>query len=179
MDTENDNSPRFGNRYGITKLKDDNYPNWSFQCQMVLSHYKVWKVVSGEHPRPPTIESREHAYAEEAQQKIAEQLSLVGSDENAMKKARNLRVHLTDTERNKFQKELDECDERNEEALRIICFTVSDLLQGPIRQGQTSKGAWDELKQFYAPNNRQRKHALLQRLYRLEMGPNANLIEHE
>lgn len=34
---------------------------------------------------------------------------------------------------------------RMKEALRIISFTISDQLQGPIHYGKTTKGARDEL----------------------------------
>ena len=50
-------------------------------------------------------------------------------------------ARLTDEGRRKIQKEIDEWDERNEEALRIISFTVCDQLQGLIRYGKTAKGA--------------------------------------
>jgi hypothetical protein len=114
---KNKKSPRFGNRYGITKLKNDNYLNWSFRCQMVLSHFKVGKIVNGEHLRLPTIEQRKHEFAEEALQTIAEQLSLGGTNDNSINKARDLTVQLTDVEQKKFQKVLDEWDEKDQEAL--------------------------------------------------------------
>jgi hypothetical protein len=53
MDNLPDN--HYKSRYGIDKLRDHNYQNWSFQCRMLLSEKKVWKVVSGELARPPTI----------------------------------------------------------------------------------------------------------------------------
>jgi len=36
---------------------------------------------------------------------------------------------------------MDEWEEKNEEALRIIRFMVSDQLQSPIHYGKTAKGA--------------------------------------
>jgi len=86
---------------------------------MLLSEKKIWKVVNGEHPRPKTIEEAE---LEE-----------------------NTEARVTDAGRRKIQKDIDEWEEKNEEALRVISFTVSDQLQGPIRYGKTAKGAWDEL----------------------------------
>ena len=144
----------YRSRYGILKLQDHNYQNWSFQCQMLLSEKKVWKVVTGEHSRPKSIEEHE-AELEDGE------------------------ARLTDVECRKIQKEIDEWDERNEEALRVISFTVSDQLQGPIRYGKTAKGAWDELARVHAPNDRQRKFSLLRRLYRLDMSSNSSLLEHE
>jgi hypothetical protein len=142
-------------RYGIEKLHDHNYQNWSYQCRMLLSEKKVWKLVSGELERPPTV-------AEIEAEMTPEELTKFSA-----------------AERKKTQKEVDDWDEKDEEALRVICFTVSDLLQAPIRYGKTSKGAWDELRQVHAPNDRQRKFSLLRRLYRLDMSPNSSLIDHE
>src|SRR5271170_5439155 len=78
-----------------------------------------------------------------------------------------------------MQTDVDEWEEINEEALRIICFTVSDQLQGPIRYGKTAKGAWDELKRVHASNDKQRKFSLLKRLYHLDMSPTGSLLDHE
>jgi gag-polypeptide of LTR copia-type len=153
MDNLPENSHR--SRYGIEKLRDHNYQNWSFQCRMLLSEKKVWKVVNGEQPCPKTVAEHEAELQEEEKQK------------------------LTDTGRKKIQKEYDEWAEKDEEALRIISFTVSDQLQGPIHYGKTAKGAWDELQRVHAPNDRQRKFSLLKRLYRLDMSTNSSLIEHE
>ena len=122
---------------------------------MLLSEKKVWKVITGEHPRPKSVEEHEAELEE------------------------NSEARLTDAGRRKIQKEMDEWEEKNEEALRIISFTVSDQLQGPIRYGKTAKGAWDELARVHAPNDRQRKFSLLRRLYRLDMSSNSSLLEHE
>jgi len=140
-------------RYGIAKLTDHNYQNWSFQCRMVLSEYKLWKVVTGQEPYPKTVEKYEAELAEDER--------------------------LTDTARKKIQKEVDEWDERDQQALRIIGFTVSDQLLGPVRSSSTAKEAWNELMQIHAPNDKQRKFSLLRRLYRLDMSSNSSLIEHE
>ena len=67
---------------------------------MLLSEKKVWKVVNGEHTRPNYVETLEGPDGQE--------------------------VTLTTAQKNKLQKEIDEWDEKNEEALRIISFTVSD-----------------------------------------------------
>lgn len=129
----------YRSRYGIEKLQNHNYQNWSFQCRMLLSTKKVWKVVTGEHPRLPMIEQRELAFAEQALVKI-EGLVADASTDEVVAKANKTRTTLTDSKRVKYQKEIDVWDERDEEALRIISFTVSDLLQAPIRYGKTSKG---------------------------------------
>ena len=150
MDNLPENSHR--SRYGIEKLRDHNYQNWSFQCRMLLSEKRVWKVVNGEQPRPKTVAEHEAELAEDEK--------------------------LTDAGRRKIQKDVDKWDERDEDALRIISFTVSDQLQGPIHYGKT-KGAWDELQRVHTPNDRQRKFSLLRRLYRLDMSPNSSLIDHE
>src|SRR5271169_190119 len=146
-----ENSSSYRSRYGIEKLRDHTYHTWSFQCRMLLSEYKVWKVVSGKHTRPNYVET------------------LDGPD--------GTQVALTTAQRNKLLKEIDEWNEKNEDALRIISFTVSDQLQGPIRYGKTAKGAWDELQRVHASNDKQRKFSLLRRLYRLDMI--GSLSEHE
>ena len=142
-------------RYGIEKLHEHNYQNWSFQCRMLLSEKKVWKVVTGEHPCPKSVE------------------------EHKAELPKGEQVRLTDAVCKKLQEEVDESDERDEKALRTISFMVSEQLQGPIHYGKTAKGAWDELEQVHALNDRQRKFSLLCRLYRLDMSSNSSLIEHE
>ena len=74
---------------------------------------------------------------------------------------------------------LAEWDEKNDEALRIISFTVVERLQGPILYGKNAKGAWDELQRVHAPRDRQRKYSLLRRLYRLDMQTGTLLRDHE
>ena len=150
-DSQHENS--FRSRYGIEKLRDHKYHMWSFQCRMLLSEKKVWKIVTGEYTRP--------VYAESIQ------------DDNGVVK------DLTAAQKTKLKKEIDEWDENNEEALRIICFTVSDQLQGPIHYAKDTKGAWDELRQVHASNDKQRKFSLLRRLYRLDMNPDSSLLDHE
>ena len=48
-------------------------------------------------------------------------------------------------------------DKKNQEALRIISFTVIERLQGPIRMGTTVKGAWHELQNVHASMDKHRK----------------------
>src|ERR1700689_5981065 len=102
MDNLPKNSHR--SRYGIEKLRDHNYQNWSFQCRMLLSEKKVWKVVNGEHTCPKTAAEYKAELAEDEKTKV------------------------TETMRKKVQKEYDEWVERDEEALCIISFTISDQL---------------------------------------------------
>src|SRR5271156_3352489 len=150
-----DNLPEtsYRSRYGIEKLKDNSYSIWSFQCRMLLAERKVWKVVIGEHERPTYIETLE------------------GPDGKI--------VELSQAQKNKLQRDVDDWDDKNEEALRIISFTVSDQLQGPIHYGKTAKGAWDELQKVHASNDKQRKFSLLRRLYRLDMSPTGSLLDHK
>ena len=86
---------------------------------------------------------------------------------------------LKDNERKKIQKDILEWDEKNEEALHVISFIVTDRLQGPIHYGVTAKGAWDELRKVHAPNDKQRKYSLIKRLYRLDMQVGSSLMGHE
>jgi transposase InsO family protein len=118
---------------------------------MLLSEKKVWKVVIGDYPQPETVETREEVR---------------GSA-------------LTEAQLKTARKEIDDWDEKNEEALRIISFTVSDPLQAPIRYGKTAQGAWNELKRVHAPNDKQRKFSLLRRLYRIDMPREGSLMDHE
>lgn len=122
---------------------------------MLLSEKKVWKIVNGEHAYPKTAAEYEADLAE---------------DEKAK---------LTDATCRKVQKEYDEWAEKDEEALHIISFTVSDQLQGPIHYSKTAKGAWDELQRIDATNDKQRKLSLMKRPYRLDMNTNGSLIKHE
>jgi hypothetical protein len=70
--------------------------------------------------------------------------------------------------------------ERNDEALRIITFTVIDSLMAPIRYANGSaRAAWLELEKVHAPKDKQRKYSLLKCLYRLEMKSGTTLSEHE
>ena len=135
-DNPSENSYR--SRYGIEKLRDHTYHMWSFQCRMLLSKKKVWKIVNSENTSPIFSEIRENEDGTE--------------------------VTFTAQQKKLLQKEIDEWDDKNEEALRIISFTVSDQLQGPIHYGQTAKGAWDELQRMHASNNKQCKFSLLRRL---------------
>ena len=68
-----------------------------------------------------------------------------------------------------IEKAIAEWDGKNDEALRIISFTVVERLQGPILYGKNVKGAWHELQRVHAPRDRRRKYSLLRRLYRLDM----------
>ena|SRR5216117_507058 len=71
---------------------------------MLLSEKKVWDVVNGKITRPQAVED----YPAEEQ------------------------ATLRDTDKRRILKEITEWDEKNEEALRVISFTVIDRLQGPI-----------------------------------------------
>src|SRR5436190_2797667 len=123
----------YRSRYGIEKLRDHTYHTWSFQCRMLLSEKKVWDVVNGKITRPQAVED----YPAEEQ------------------------ATLKDADKRRILKEIAEWDEKNEEALRVISFTVIDRLQGPIHYGVTAKGAWDELRKVHAPNDKQRKYSLI------------------
>ena len=68
---------------------------------------------------------------------------------------------------------------QNQEALRIISFTVIERLQSPIRMGTTANEAWEELEKVHASKDKQRKFGLLKQLYRLDMAPGSSLVEHE
>jgi hypothetical protein len=102
---------------------------------MILSKKKVWKVVTSELPRLPTIEQREIAFVKEARATIKVAATLDEADKIANK----TRTVLSDSVQTKDQKEIDVWDEKDKEALRIISFTVSDLLQAPIRYSKTSQ----------------------------------------
>ena len=68
---------------------------------------------------------------------------------------------------------------KNSEAVRIISFTVSQELQGPIRMIRNAKEAWEELQKVYASKDKQRKYNLLRKLFRIDMVPGSSLTEHE
>ena len=149
-----DKVPENHSQYGFTKLNDTNYANWSFRCEMLLDERKLWKVVTGEHPRPKTVAEHEAELAEDE-------------------------AKPTDTGRKKIQKEVDEWDERDKEARRVICLSVSDQLLGSVHFTKTAKEAWNVLREIHASNDKQRKFSLMRQLYRLDMPANSSLIEHE
>src|SRR5436189_3319213 len=95
---------RYGSLYGTEKLQDNNYHTWSFQCQMLLSEKKVWDIVEGKTPHPKSID--EHMMEEQATMNMA-------------------------TKKN-IEKIIIEWDEKNDEALCIISFTIVERLQDLI-----------------------------------------------
>jgi hypothetical protein len=68
---------------------------------------------------------------------------------------------------------------KDQAALRVITFTTIERLQTPIRLASSAAAAWKELERVHAPVNKQRKHSLLRRLYRLDMAAGTSLIDHE
>src|SRR5947207_15306293 len=118
---------------------------------MLLSEKKVWDVVNGKITRPQAVED-------------------YPAEEQAM---------LRDTDKRKILKEIMEWDEKNEEALRVINFTVTDWLQGPIHYEVIAKGTWDKLCKVHAPNDKQRKYSLIKRLYQLDMLAGSSFIDHD
>jgi hypothetical protein len=154
---------RTRSRFGIEKLQDNNYHTWSFQCQMLLAEKKVWDIVNGTSlpPAKPSSPSTE--------------------DQGEMTPA-ELRKAEAD-----YRKQVNDWNaanstwyERNDDALRIITFTVIDSLMAPIRYANgSSREAWLELEKVHAPKDKQRKYSLLKCLYRLEMKSGTTLSEHE
>src|SRR5271170_6219234 len=55
-------SESYRSRYGIEKLREHTYQNWSFQCKMLLSEKKVWNIVNGSYPRPREVEAYSDQY---------------------------------------------------------------------------------------------------------------------
>ena len=108
-----DSESSYRSRYGIQKLREHTYQTWSFQCRILLSEKKVWNIINGDYPRPRELEDH--------------------TDEEITK--------LSTVAKKKIETDIEECDESNEDALRIICFTVSDELQAPVRSRKTAKGA--------------------------------------
>ena len=143
----------YRSRYGIEKLQDHNYHTWSFQCQMLLSEKKIWSAVTRDTP-----------------QRLDDFLSSLTSEQLAS---------VTDKQKKEMQKDYNSWSEKNEEALRVISFTVSDRLQAAIIYGRTAKGAWDELQKVHTPKDKQRKYSLLKRLYRLDVSAGSSLLDHE
>jgi len=70
-------------------------------------------------------------------------------------------------------------DTKDKKARRIIGFTVIDELQGPVREAQSAKQAWDELEELHAPNDRQRQFALNRQLFSCKMLSTTPLKDHE
>src|SRR5947207_1247534 len=70
-------------------------------------------------------------------------------------------------------------EKSDRKARRIIGFTVIDELQGPVREAESAKEAWDELEKLHAPNDRQRQFALARQLHFCKMSPIMGLKDHE
>src|SRR5947199_9395451 len=102
--------------FGIEKLQDGNYHTWSFQCQMLLAKKKVWDIVSSK--SLPPIKLTPPSADDQGNITVAEQ----------RKAESNYRKQVND-----WTVENNAWDEWNDEALRIITFTVSDSLLAPIR----------------------------------------------
>ena len=130
---------------------------------MLLTEKKVWDIVSGvlrppEKPRAPPAEEQRAMLLQEYQQA-----------ESEYKEAKE-----------KWLPTFEAWRERNDKALWVITFTVSDPLQAPIRYANGSaRSAWLELEKVHAPKDKQRKYSLLKCLYRLEMKSSTTLSEHE
>jgi gag-polypeptide of LTR copia-type len=70
-------------------------------------------------------------------------------------------------------------EKSDRKARRIIGFTVIDELQGPVREAESAKEAWDELEKLHAPNDRQRQFALARQLHSCKMSSIMVLKDHE
>ncbi len=158
-----DSTSRTRSRYGIEKLQDSNYHTWSFQCQMLLAEKKVWDIVSGASAPP----EKPHAPPAAVQRSTSPETRKQAEQEYIDANKQWLPI-------------FEAWRERNDEALRIITFTVSDPLQAPIRYANgNARSAWLELEKVHAPKDKQRKYSLLKCLYRLEMKSGTTLPEHE
>ena len=148
--------------FGIEKLQNSNYHMWSFQCQMLLAEKKVWDIISGK-SLPPS------------------KLSPPSADDQGMTAAEQRKTESEYWKQvNDWNAENNAWYEWNDEALRIITFTVTDSLLAPIRYANgDARAAWLELEKVHAPKDKQRKYSLLKCLYRLEMKSGITLSEHE
>ena len=118
---------------------------------MLLFEKKVWDIVEDKTPHSKSI------------------------DEHMMKE----QVAMNAAAKKNIKKTIIEWNEKNNEALRIINFTIVEHLQGPILYDKNVKGAWDELQRIHAPRDKQRKYSLLRCLYRLNMQIGTPLRDHE
>ena len=160
MDSASESS-RTRSRFGIEKLQDGNYHTWSFQCQMLLAEKKVWDIVCGK-SLPPTKPSPP-----------ADDQGMTAAEQRKAESDYRKQINDWNAENNAWY-------ERNDEALRIITFTVTDSLLAPIRYANgDARAAWLELEKVHAPKDKQRKYSLLKCLYRLEMKSGITLSEHE
>ena len=128
---------------------------------MLLAEKKVWDIVSGKSlpPSKPSPSADDQGMTAAEQRKVESEYRKQVNDWNA--------------ENNAWY-------ERNDEALRIITFTVVDSLLAPIRYANgDARAAWLELEKVHAPKDKQRKYSLLKCLYRLEMKSGTTLSEHE
>src|SRR2546423_14839063 len=130
---------------------------------MLLAEKKVWDIVSGKSlpllkPSPPPTD---------------DQGSMTAAEQRKTESEYRKQVNDWNAENNAWY-------EWNDEALRIITFTVIDSLLAPIRYADgNARAAWLELEKVHAPKDKQRKYSLLKCLYRLEMKSGITLSEHE
>ena len=118
---------------------------------MLLFEKKIWDIVENKTPRPKSI------------------------DEHMMKE----QVAMNTMIKKNIEKIIIEWNEKNDEALHIISFTIIECLQGLILYEKNVKGAWDELQRIHASRYRQRKYSLLRYLYKLDMQIDIPLRDHE
>ena len=136
-------------RYGIDKLTGDNYYNWAWDCKLLLQEYKVWDVVSGATP---------NLNAETATETAPETSAAA---------------------QKRLESAIAAWNDKNETALRIISFTITERLKGVVRMCKSAKDAWDELEKVHASKNKQRRFNLLRRLYDVRMASGSLLADHE
>ena len=130
---------------------------------MLLAEKKVWDIVNG-HSLPPVKPSSPPA---------AEQGTMTPAELRKAEADHRKQVNDWNAENSTWY-------ERNDEALRIITFTVIDSLMAPIRYANGSaRAAWLELEKVHAPKDKQRKYSLLKCLYQLEMKSGTTLSKHE
>ena len=70
-------------------------------------------------------------------------------------------------------------NDKNETALRIISFTVTERLKGVVRMCKSARNAWEELEKVHASKSKQRRFNLLRRLFDLRMASGSSLTDHE
>jgi gag-polypeptide of LTR copia-type len=147
----------YRSRYGIDKLREGNYPDWKWDCQLLLKEYKVWDVVTGQIKRPVKEEGQPEPLMENVlawEEKDEKALAIIGfsvidEPQRPVRQAKSAKEAWD---------ELEKVHAPNEKA-------------------------WDEFEKLHTPNDRQRQFArqfaLSRQLHSCKMSSNTALKDHE
>lgn len=146
----------YRSRYGIDELRKGKYPDWKWDCQLLLKEYKVWDIVSGESKRPVKKEGQEPLMEDVLawEKKDKKALAIIGFT--------IIGELLRPVRQAKSAKE---------------AWDELEKVHAP------NEKAWEEFEKLHIPNDRQRQFArqlaLSRQLHSCKMSSNTALKDHE